>query len=574
MPSIDVAMIRSVATRRSFLDVLAAAVGPAVYGRGVADVEGKITDVKTAFSSWDNCMKADFCKWPVIAIIIVGGLIVLSIVWCIARCLCCGLSCCCECCYCLKCCGDCCGCCDPPRGKRNKYLDEPYIPPHQGYRSEAPMATGLPYKAPVADAPQFANFDVSKSAGHEDALPAMPSWETANNKKVYLEEEVEMDNLKKPENTTQTAPLLNTRNVSPGPGTPSPLGSPSPVGPYGARSPTSNTLGSGHPAVSNGYLAAGAIPNVAGAGSDPYGRGGPGYVSPQQSGVLDHYDAELEDNNNNHGGYGAGAMAAGALGAGAMGRQSPHQFNNQRPGYGGASPPPQQRQGGYGRAGQGPNAGNYYDGYRGSANNTPQGYGMERRSPRIPDLGMDNRSPRIPDVGGVDNRSPRIPELSSGNESDFGVTSSPNRYASPAPYGAASSQAPANGRLMNNRPPPQRQYSGATTGNGGSSAYGSQNNVNRINTNTSNNKNNENYGPAEMPASPTLQNSGGFDFISGSSRPQAHGQDSYGSSSANNYNGGYDSSSSRPLNNTSSPPPLQQPQPERTGYPGYRAYRG
>jgi hypothetical protein len=63
MPSIDVAMIRSVATRRSFLDVLTAVVGPALYGRGVADVEGKITDVKTAFSSWDNCMKADFCKY-------------------------------------------------------------------------------------------------------------------------------------------------------------------------------------------------------------------------------------------------------------------------------------------------------------------------------------------------------------------------------------------------------------------------------------------------------------------------------------------------------------------------------
>lgn len=63
MPSIDVAMIRSVATRRSFLDVVAAAVGPALYGRDVSDVEGKITDVKTAFSSWDNCMQADFCKY-------------------------------------------------------------------------------------------------------------------------------------------------------------------------------------------------------------------------------------------------------------------------------------------------------------------------------------------------------------------------------------------------------------------------------------------------------------------------------------------------------------------------------
>lgn len=62
MPSIDVAMIQSVATRRTLLDVLATAVGPVLYGRDAADVEGKITDVKTAFSSWDNCMAADFCK--------------------------------------------------------------------------------------------------------------------------------------------------------------------------------------------------------------------------------------------------------------------------------------------------------------------------------------------------------------------------------------------------------------------------------------------------------------------------------------------------------------------------------
>lgn len=63
MPTIDVAMVRSVATRRSFLDVLASALGPAIYGRDVNDVTSKITDVKTAFSSWDNCMKADFCKY-------------------------------------------------------------------------------------------------------------------------------------------------------------------------------------------------------------------------------------------------------------------------------------------------------------------------------------------------------------------------------------------------------------------------------------------------------------------------------------------------------------------------------
>lgn len=63
MPSIDTAMVQSLAKKRSVLDVLATAMGPVLYGRDVADVEGKITDVKTAFSSWDNCMQADFCKY-------------------------------------------------------------------------------------------------------------------------------------------------------------------------------------------------------------------------------------------------------------------------------------------------------------------------------------------------------------------------------------------------------------------------------------------------------------------------------------------------------------------------------
>ncbi|CAK7228622.1 hypothetical protein SEUCBS140593_006976 [Sporothrix eucalyptigena] len=526
MPSIDVAMVRSVATRRSVLDVLASAMGPVLYGRDVSDVEGKITDVKTAFSSWDNCMQADFCK-----------------------------------------------------GKKNKYLDEPYIPPNQGYRSEAPMATGLPYKPPVQDGPQYANFDVSKTAGHEDALPAMPSWESSNSKKVYLEEEVEMDNLKKPESTGPTAPLLSTNNLgnsTPGHNTPSPINSPGPNGlngpngsngynsPYGpSRSPTGNNMGpGGHPAVSNGYLAAGAIPTMSGAGAsgnDPYSRGGPGYNSPQQSGVMD-YGAEL-GGDETYGSYGAGAMGPG--------RQSPRQYNNQRPGYGGVSPPPQQNGGYGGRPNQG---GNYYDDYRRTGNNTPQGYGMDRRSPRVPDVGMmDNRSPRIPDVGmmdnrtpripdvGVDSRSPRIPELASDNGAEYGVTGpgGPNRYASPAPYGGPSSRSPANGRpmnamnSMNNRPPPQRQYSGSNSGYNNSQS--------NISINTTNNNN----FPAEMPASPTLQNSGGFDFIGGqSSRPPARAQDSYGSNN-----------NSQPLTSSASPPPLQQPQPERAGYPGYRAYR-
>lgn len=61
MPSVDVAMARSV--KEGFLDLLAASIRPGIDSRDViTDAQGHITDVKTAFSSWDNCMNASFCK--------------------------------------------------------------------------------------------------------------------------------------------------------------------------------------------------------------------------------------------------------------------------------------------------------------------------------------------------------------------------------------------------------------------------------------------------------------------------------------------------------------------------------
>jgi hypothetical protein len=196
----------------------------------IDDTRNKVSDFKTAISSWDNCMAANFCKWPVIAIIVVGGLIVLGIVICLARCLCCGVSCCCSCCQCFKCCGNCCGCCDPPGGPKQKYLDAPYNP-EQGYKTQAPMHAPFPSHAPApahpsihshasvhphapahtglaAAPPQYAEFDMPRKGG-EDALPAMPSWEESQNKKVLVhEEEVEMDQLKKPVPNESSMPLM------------------------------------------------------------------------------------------------------------------------------------------------------------------------------------------------------------------------------------------------------------------------------------------------------------------------------------------------------------------------------
>jgi len=61
MPSIDVAMARSV--RGGLLDLVAAAVRPYVERRStLTNVADQISDARTAFSSWDNCMQVNFCK--------------------------------------------------------------------------------------------------------------------------------------------------------------------------------------------------------------------------------------------------------------------------------------------------------------------------------------------------------------------------------------------------------------------------------------------------------------------------------------------------------------------------------
>jgi hypothetical protein len=226
-----------------------------------------------------------FDRWPVIAAIIIGGLIVLSVVWCIVRCACCGLSCCCTCFSCLKCCGDCCGCCDDPRQKRHKHLDDPYFPPQsqQGYRAPAPMplmtgavggATNTAYEPP-----KYAQFETGPT-GHavepkkvsDDALPPMPSWETAAKKRILTEEEpesVEMGELDPA--TGQKVPLMSgaqpiSRTASPGN---------SPHSPYNDR-PGEHSFGSagamGAGAIGAGAIGAGAMAMGGRNPTDPYGR--------------------------------------------------------------------------------------------------------------------------------------------------------------------------------------------------------------------------------------------------------------------------------------------------------------
>lgn len=182
-------------------------------------------------------------RWPVIVAIILGGIIAFSVVFCIARCICCGAEC-------AICCCKCCSCCagGSDRGhKRMKSENQGYPPPQpypqQPYssapanpyaeaRSFAPPPPPPPqintqYQSHAAPTftppgnpnfnpqtnpkfarpaspvqPQFATFDAHSKPVNEDALPAMPSWKDARDVHVEVEEavpekrgDVEMDRL-------------------------------------------------------------------------------------------------------------------------------------------------------------------------------------------------------------------------------------------------------------------------------------------------------------------------------------------------------------------------------------------
>ncbi|EEU45961.1 uncharacterized protein NECHADRAFT_100038 [Fusarium vanettenii 77-13-4] len=195
MPSIDEAMARSLRAsdweivKDKVIRSLAAGLvrRQEVGNAAVADAAQKVDDFATAFSSWDNCM---------------------TVPWC-------------NCFQCLQCCGNCCGACDPPGGRKIKHLDDPYAPQnqHHGYRSEPPMNPSTmnstaPQFAPApksshSEPPQYAEFEMSKPR-NDDALPEMPSWDEASNKKVMVHEEaVELDSLAKKPATGQQVGVMN-----------------------------------------------------------------------------------------------------------------------------------------------------------------------------------------------------------------------------------------------------------------------------------------------------------------------------------------------------------------------------
>lgn len=227
-------------------------------------------------------------RWPVIAGIIVGGLIIFSVLWCMIRCCCCGMSCCCTCFSFLKCCDCCGGACDGKKDKPTKHRDDVFAPYAggaitSGYRAPAAMpAVGGGFGS-KPEPPQYAQFDVGRNGLavdpkplSEDALPPMPSWETAQKKHVVEEDSkdaVELGELNPA--TGQKMPLMGG-NTGPGSSIP-----PSPVNemgngaPYGARDGQNGYMG-----VAAGDPYATSQNNVA-RGYGPQSSGGPnGYTSP------------------------------------------------------------------------------------------------------------------------------------------------------------------------------------------------------------------------------------------------------------------------------------------------------
>lgn len=276
---------------------------------------------------------------------------------------------------CLKCCGECCGCFTPPGGRKPKHLDDPLIPRDHGYKFQDPMhaTPTFPNFSPVAKfAPQYAEFDVSKKkAGDEDSLPAMPSWQGSESKKISVEEH-EMDDWKKPEIGGQSRSLLGPPSAM-GSAAPSPINNRSPYGLPASRSAASSSYfppqTTGHVPYGNGQQGqtyggegiqgfgqhAGAYGQSSlgvdqGYHSGGYNNGGYSpsgeYGSPNQQGSPDIADGNGYDNYGQQAGsaYGMGAHPSPRPGFGPERVGSPAHSYGYGNGYSNQQRPPPQRQ--------------------------------------------------------------------------------------------------------------------------------------------------------------------------------------------------------------------------------------
>ncbi|KAH7170730.1 hypothetical protein EDB81DRAFT_753212 [Dactylonectria macrodidyma] len=481
MPSIDVAMARSLrgSTWEVLKNVVARSIAAELSRRGVVDdATNKADDIATTFSSWDNCMEKAYC----------------------------------NCCQCLKCCGDCCGCCDPPGGHKQKHLDDHYAPTtNHAYRSEPPMnptfppasgaqSSGIQSTAPQFAAsahhvrnepPQYAEFETSNKRD-SDALPEMPSWQGAGSKKVALDDDVEMDQLKKSPVPDQKSTFMNN-------GTPSAM-------PQG-RSPYGQQQGN-----HSGYF------DSNGQSPDPYSPIDKGYGYNSNPG--DGYGHDQS-----YAAVGMGAQAQNAYGQTPInqGYGQPHNDYGNHDGYSNAAqgydmrhspaprgtPAPQNDYDGYGVQiphSRSPVHQNAYDEHNQQTRRTPApqedyGYGQAAR-----------RTPAPQDNYGYDQPARRTPAP----QGDYSYDQSARR--TPAPQGDNDYGQPAR-----RTPAPQDEF-----GYGHHAAYNNQG--------THSPAPEPHYGPRPVPQRQYVQqdppqspinNNSGFDFNSGYARPQQSPKESY-----------------------------------------------
>ncbi|EEH47590.2 uncharacterized protein PADG_03674 [Paracoccidioides brasiliensis Pb18] len=140
--------------------------------------------IRQTFSSWDRCMASAYCKWPAIVAIIIGGLIIITVLWAVLACVCCGYTCCKGCCA-------CCSCCCPSSGSKSKARDH-YSNEQTAYNNQYPSGGYQHPPAPPVysfhrpSPKQYAQFDVTHShtQTNGDALPEMPMWEPAPTRRV------------------------------------------------------------------------------------------------------------------------------------------------------------------------------------------------------------------------------------------------------------------------------------------------------------------------------------------------------------------------------------------------------
>jgi hypothetical protein len=367
-------------------------------------------------------------------------------------------------------------------------------PAQQGYQAPAPMMGGG--LGGVPEKPQFATFEVGrnglavepKAALSEDALPPMPSWDTASKKHVADEEKdaVELGELDPV--TGQKMPLMTGAAATGISGPPSPA-----IGgsPYGAR-----------PGQANGYV---------GVPGDQYGQNqaafdgnGRGYGQPDIVGAARPYGAPRPGDRQQRGEYGGRGQGRGYDNGG-------RGYNGQGRGYGEPTSPqdpyaPQEMYAdnagfvtpaaeAYGRPQPGREYSNENRPFAPPSNQYPNdlnrplnagrpGYPAENFPPRGPPRGPPrNGSPAQNNNGFDPSRGPPrgpprngSPALNNNSGFDFGGGEQPYRRGSPAtqqPYGS-NSNLPAQ-QSYNSRPgrrpsPPAQQedilddyYGGSTT---------------------------------------------------------------------------------------------------------------